>query len=56
MLHISCDIGTFALSDMSALAHSLGCCANISGNVLIPVLQLLYDIRSYHNQNFVPWL
>ena len=38
VLHISCNTGTFALSDMSAFAHALGCCANISGNVLVPVL------------------
>ena len=44
VLHISCNTGTFALYDMSALAHALRCCPNISGNVLAPVLYLLHDI------------
>ena len=49
VLHISCNIGTRALPDMSALA--LRCCAPsqhprarayISDNALVPVLQLLH--------------
>ena len=40
VLHISSNIGTCALTDMSALA--LGHRAYISGNALIPVLQLLH--------------
>ena len=36
--HISCNTGTHTLPDMSAL--TLGDCAYISGNALVPVLQL----------------
>ena len=50
--HISCNTGTRALPDMSALA--LGHCADISGNALVPVLQL-YIARYYtsirHDKN-----
>ena len=39
VLHNSCNIGTRALPDMYALA--LGHRAYISGNALVPMLQLL---------------
>ena len=41
MLHNSCNTGTRALPDMSTLA--LGHRPYISGNALLPVLQLLND-------------
>ena len=45
MLHNSCNIGTRALPDMYALAlgrwRALGHRAYISGNALVPMLQLL---------------
>ena len=44
--HNSCNIGTSALLDMYALAlgcwHTLRHRAYISGNALVPMLQLLY--------------
>ena len=56
VLHISYNTGTFALSDMSALSHALGCCANISGNVY---LYLCYNYSMTYvaitMQNFVSW-
>ena len=42
VLHISCNTGTRALPDMYALA--LGRRAYISGNALVPVLQLLHVV------------
>jgi len=49
VLHISCNTGTHALPDMSTLA--LGCCAYISGNALVPVLQLLLGYLSLIKEN-----
>ena len=43
----SCNTGTRALPDMSALA--LGCRAYTSGNALIPVLQLLHNDQQYNH-------
>ena len=40
LLHIFCNTGTLALPDKSAF--TLGCCAYISGNVLVHMLQLLH--------------
>ena len=44
VLHISCNTGGRALPDMSALTHAEGvvCSVYISGNVLLPVLQLMH--------------
>ena len=41
VLQISCDTGTLALPDMSALTlYALECCVYLSGNALVFVLQL----------------
>ena len=40
VLHISCNTGTLALLDLSTLA--IKCHVYISGNIIVPVLQLLH--------------